>query len=763
MGWRTRAVLVLALFASPVLLLAVIDWLAPVDLQPRPGATLVVDHHGEPLRRFADQGGVWRYPTDIEQVSEHYLQALLTYEDRWFYQHPGVNPLALVRATGQLVRHGHIISGGSTLTMQVARLRYPRQRGLWGKLLQMVRALQIDWHFSKRQILTYYLNHAPFGGPIEGVETASRHYFGHSARWLTKAQAALLAGLPQAPSWYHPRRHPERALQQRNKVLKRLAKFELLSDSELQQALQEPISLVPVQTPLQAPLLARRLRHSYPQQGRIQTYIDPQLQRALQTLAADARQRLPAGASVAMLVVEHGSGAVKAYIGSAEFSDHRRFGHVDMVTALRSPGSTLKPFIYALAMDKGLIHSDSLLMDVPLPFGDYRPENFLHGFSGPVSVREALQRSLNIPAVQVLDQLGPATFYADLHTAGTHLHLPAGAGPSLALALGGVATSLEELVQLYSALGNGGQLLPLRFSDAEPHLSQPRPLLSPASAWITRQLLRDRQQPGLAVKTGTSSGLQDTWAIASSVSYTLGVWVGQPDNANMAGHHGSATALPLLRAAARVLPRSPQHWHDKPSNVSRQSICWPSGQQRPAELCDQRLDAWLIDQQQPRSWHHTRDINSQDSRSERSLLLAKDTGLRLGLGCELPATTTTVAIWPAPLQPWLPPDWQTQTRIPPIDGRCQRQQALLQAEPVRITGLADGSLIRRHASTQQQPSVHLRAVGGQPDWYWFLNGRLLAQRGAELVLTVPKSGKYQISVSDQAGSSDQISFVVEQG
>ncbi|GGY51264.1 penicillin-binding protein 1C [Bacterioplanes sanyensis] len=751
----------LALLAVPPLVLLLIDWLAPVDLQPRAGATLVVDHQGEPLRRFADERGVWRYPTTIEQVSDNYLQALLTYEDRWFYQHPGVNPLALVRAAGQFLRHGEIISGGSTLTMQVARLRYPQQRGLWGKLVQMVRAVQIDWHFSKRDILTYYLNHAPFGGPIEGVETASRHYFGHSARWLTDAQAALLAGLPQAPSWYHPRRHPERALQQRNKVLQRLATFGQLTNEQLQQALQEPISLAEVSTPLKAPILARRLRQSYPQQGRIQTYIDAELQHALASLASEARQRLPAGASVAILVVEHGSGAVKAYVGSAKFGDRSRFGHVDMVSALRSPGSTLKPFIYALAMDKGLIHSDSLLMDVPLPFGDYRPENFLHGFSGPVSVRHALQRSLNIPAVQVLEQLGPASFYADLHTAGTELQLPVGAGPSLALALGGVATSLQELVQLYTALGNGGQVLPLRLSDADTNLHRPRPLLSPASAWITRQLLLDRQQPGLAVKTGTSSGLQDTWAVASTVSHTLGVWVGQPDNANMSGHHGSATALPLLRAAARLLPRSEQRWHDKPDNVSRQTICWPSGQQRAAELCDEALDAWLIDGQQPRSWHHTRTLTSQDNRSERTLRVASDSGLRLGLGCELPARSKTVAIWPAPLQPWLPPDWQTKNRIAAIDPRCQRQQALLQAEPLRITGLADGSHIRRHASTQQQPTLRVRAVGGQPDWYWFLNGRLLDERGQTLTLPLPSAGRYQISVSDQAGSSDQISFVVE--
>lgn len=447
-------------FVFTLLIVAIFafDALFPADLSPRPHTRVVVDRHGAPLRHFAD-AGVWRYRTDPVHVSSRYLEALLTFEDRWFYEHPGVNPLALARATLQWMRSGHIVSGGSTLTMQVARIRYPGHRGWWGKLVQIVRALQLEAHHTKAEILTYYLNHAPFGGPLEGVEVASRAYFGYPAAQLTWSQAALLAGLPQAPSRFRPDRYAERARTQRDKVLERLHTAGVLSAAEVQSAKLEEVEAYAPDSPLLSPLLARRLIRHTPNAATVSTFIDSEIQRALESNVREHKSLLPAGASVALLAMEHGSGEVVAYVGSVDFTDATRFGHVDMVTARRSPGSTLKPFIYALAMDRGILHSGSLLMDVPLNFGDYRPVNFNRGFSGPVSVTTALQKSLNIPAVQVLEQLNPDHFYAAIQTAGADLHLLPGAKPNLAIALGGVSTSLEHLVTLYSALGNGGETL----------------------------------------------------------------------------------------------------------------------------------------------------------------------------------------------------------------------------------------------------------------------------------------------------------------
>ena len=752
-----------ALVVASLATLVAVDRMFPVDLDPRPGAQVVLDAQGEPLRRFADERGVWRYPTDAGRVSPNYIDALLTYEDRWFYHHPGVNPFSLVRAFGQWLRQGEIVSGGSTLTMQVARLRYPGGRGLTGKLAQLVRALQIDWHYSKTEILDFYLNHAPFGGTLEGVETASRGYFGHSADWLTDAQAALLAGLPQAPSYYRPDRHPERARKQRDKVLKRLETFGVLTADERARAEQEPVLADPPDTPQIAPLLARRLSERSPDQARLDTFIDRDVQLALEQLARDSRQRLPAGASIAMLAMEHGTGRVVAYVGSADFLDAARFGHVDMVRADRSPGSTLKPFIYGLALDQGLVHSESLLMDVPLMFGDYRPLNFRRGFSGAVSATVALQQSLNLPAVQVLEQLDPRTFYARLQSAGAGLRLPSGAGPSLALALGGVSTDLEHLVALYSALGNEGQVLKPRLTPNEPLIR--KPLLTPASGWIVRDMLlqgdrRDHNGRPLAIKTGTSSAYRDTWALAVTDHHTLGVWVGQPDNAAMTGHFGRLTAVPLLRAMAGRMPRGQHRAHERPDGVTARDICWPTGQPETA-LCDERRTAWVIDDQTPATLMSTLNQPRQNARPWLRYSVARDSGLRTTLGCLEATDQRHIPLWPDPLQGWIPRDWRTFERLPELDPRCRRTEGLLTPTPVRIQGLTDGFHIKQHATTQATPRLEVRAVGGQPDWYWFLDGTLLDERGATLTLAMPEPGHHQLSVTDQSGQGDRVEFVVE--
>lgn len=762
-GWRRRYWL-----ALPLVLWALwhgafwlLDAVSPVDLAPRSQTQVVVDRHGEPLRHFADDQGVWRYPVRLDQVSPNYLEALVAYEDRWFYQHPGINPLALVRALGQWVQHGRIVSGGSTLTMQVVRVRYPSE-GRWsGKVQQLVRALQLERHYSKDEILTYYLSHAPFGGPYEGVEAASRSYFGHSADVLTDAQAALLAGLPQAPSLYRPDRFPDRARQQRDKVLDRLVRYSVLSQSRSDQARLEPVLADRRASPLAAPLLARRLAPMAPPDGLVHTFVQRDLQQDVERLTADLDARLPAGASVAVLVMAHGSGEVLAYTGSQNFLNDQRFGHVDMVQAWRSPGSALKPFIYGMALDQGVIHSESLLMDVPLPFGDYRPVNFLRGFSGPVSARRALVASLNLPAVQMLEQVEPRRFYLNLQQASGGLRLPQDAHPSLALALGGVSTNLEHLVQLFSALGNGGHTLKPRFTPDDSVMRQP--LLSDGSSWIVRQMLHTPEHPRLAIKTGTSSGYRDTWALAVTEYHTLGVWVGQPDNTAMVGHHGQTTAVPLLRAVAARLPRGTTRWHDRPANVEQVNICWPSGQrmQENDPNCDQAFQAWTLNGQTPATLMHSLAFEHRRTAPWLTVTIAEDTGLRASLGCAASTEPRRIAIWPDPLQTWLPLDWRTEQRLPKADPRCPIAETLVAQSRVRIQGLTDGAQLRPHATTAEAPRLSVQAVGGQPDWYWFINGELQEHRGQRLSLAMPEPGRYQLSVLDQSGQSDQLWFTVE--
>ncbi|EKN5085208.1 penicillin-binding protein 1C, partial [Yersinia enterocolitica] len=549
-----RKIWVLALI---VVLFPAILWLAdkrwPLPLTEVQVARVVVAEDGTPLWRFADADGVWRYPVTLQEVSPYYLQALLTFEDRWFYSHPGVNPLALARAAWQDLRAGKILSGGSTLSMQVARLIDPHPRTLAGKLRQVWRTAQLEWHFSKDKILEIYLNRAPFGGTLQGIGAASWTYLGKPPSQLTPAEAALLAALPQAPSRLRPDRYPLRAKAARDKVLSRLADYQVWSSEQVADIKQEDIWLAPRQVPQLAPLLARRLTAGN-QREVINTTVDAGLQRQLEDMAAGWRHQLPEKTSLGLLVVDHTTMNVRAYLGSVDFQDDRRFGHVDMVSAWRSPGSTLKPFLYAMALDDGLIHAESLLQDVPRRFGDYRPGNFDTGFHGPVSASEALVRSLNLPAVQLLEAYGPKRFTANLRNGGLDLRFPLHSEPSLAVILGGTGSRLDQLVAAYSAFPRGGMAATLRF---EPQQQiQERRLFSPGAAWITRRIMAGEARPlpddilpttvPLAWKTGTSYGYRDAWAIGINARYTIGVWVGRPDGTPVAGQFGYATAIPIL-------------------------------------------------------------------------------------------------------------------------------------------------------------------------------------------------------------------------
>ena len=481
--------------AGLLLVLAAL-WLAdriwPLPLPGDDRARVVLAEDGTPLWRFADAQGVWRYPVEPAQVSPYYIEALLTYEDRWFYQHPGVNPLALGRAAWQNFTGGRVLSGGSTLSMQVARLLDPHSRTWHGKLRQLWRTAQLEWHLSKTQILALYLDRAPFGGTLQGVAAASWAYLGKSPQQLTRADAALLAVLPQAPSRLRPDRHPARAQVARDKVLRRLAEYQVWPQAAVDEALEEPLLLAPRLEPSLAPLLARRLNRS-DSPALIRTNLDASLQRRLEDLLLGWRARLPERTSAAILVVETQTMAVRAYLGSVDINDPRRFGHVDMISALRSPGSTLKPFLYGMALDEGLIHSESLLQDVPRRYGDYRPGNFSAGFSGAVSASSALAMSLNLPAVQLLEAYGPKRFAAQMRNAGVPLALPALAEPNLALILGGTGSRLEELVGGYAAFAREGMSARPRLQPDES--LQERRLLSPGAAWIVRRILSGQARP----------------------------------------------------------------------------------------------------------------------------------------------------------------------------------------------------------------------------------------------------------------------------
>ncbi|HRD48953.1 MAG TPA: penicillin-binding protein 1C [Candidatus Contendobacter sp.] len=538
----------------------------PLD-RARQISTWVLDAQDRMLRAFTTPPGVWRLPALPEDIDPLYLRMLLAYEDQRFELHPGVDPLAVARALGQWLRQGRIVSGASTLTMQTARLLEPHRRDMSGKFGEMLRALQLERRYSKAEILGFYLTLAPYGGNLEGVRAAALAWFGKEPTRLTPAEAALLVVLPQAPSRLRPDRFPERARAARDKVLLRMGQLAILSDRQVAEARQEPLPTQRRLLPFLTPHLSERLRAAQPTTVIHRTFIERGLQQTLETLARQHQSVLELNSSLAILVVANRDRRVLAYVGASDFRDPRRAGQVDLVRAIRSPGSTLKPLIYGLGFDDLLLHPETLIEDVPTRFGDYSPTNFRNAYAGQLTVREALQQSLNIPAVAILEQVGPARVAARLREVGLPLHWSkAHPQPGLPLALGGVGMTLEDLVTLYAGFANGGLIAPLRFGPADPAGPGQR-LLTETACWYLGEILRNAPVPQNAVgpasvarprviahKTGTSYGFRDAWALGYDADYTVGVWIGRPDGSPSPGYYGRNTAAPLLFRVFGLLP-----------------------------------------------------------------------------------------------------------------------------------------------------------------------------------------------------------------
>lgn len=512
----------------------------------------VRDRQGALLRAYTVDDGLWRLGAQLEAVDSTFVEILLAYEDKRFFSHSGVDVRAMVRAAVQAGAHGEIVSGGSTLTMQVARLLENSGTGAWrGKLRQMRVALAMERRLSKRDILNLYLTHAPYGGNVEGIRAATLLWFGKEPRRLTPAQAALLVALPQSPNARRPDRHASRAAKARQRVLARAQAARVLSAGDVDAALSEPLPRKRRVFPSFSPHLADRAVSQTPEAVQHELTLDRDVQRELEALAADTVQGLGRKLSIAVVVADHHTGEILASVGSAQFTaNDQRQGFVDMTQAKRSPGSTLKPLIYGLSFDQGLVHPETTIRDAPVSFGTYAPQNFDGQFRGDVRVSEALAMSLNIPVVLLTEELGPANLMAALRRSGAAPQLPGGKA-GLAVSLGGVGLTLEELVQLYAAIARGGETIDLHWRD-EGKIDKKQRLMSRSAAWHLGHILSGVSAPagaprnGLAYKTGTSYGHRDTWAIGFDGRHVAGVWIGRPDGTPVPGAFGAEVAAPVL-------------------------------------------------------------------------------------------------------------------------------------------------------------------------------------------------------------------------
>lgn len=692
-GLAHRPSLLIAAFAVIGVLfsLAVLDRVFPLEKSRIDDRSVIVTSaRGTLLRAFASSDGRWRLPVKPRDVDARYIEMLLAWEDQRFREHAGVDPLAVLRSAYQLAANARVVSGASTITMQVARLMEPRERTVFAKAMQVARAVQLDWHYAKDEILEHYLTLAPYGGNLEGIRAASLAWFGKEPTRLTVGEAALLVCLPQSPERRRPDRFPDVARKARDRVISVLAERGVITRREAAEAREEPVPARRLRFPFNAPHIAEELFAG--NKGKdpvITTTIRADIQVMLEDLARRERAYFDDDANVAAIVVDNATRDVMAYLGGANF--WAAAGQVDLATATRSPGSTLKPFIYGMAFDELIVHPQTLIDDKPTAFGDYEPRNFDRGFQGTVSMETALQLSLNVPAVALLDRIGPLRFSAALRNAGATLHFPRkGALPSLPMALGGVGMSLRDLTMLYAGIPNAGEVAPLNFvpGSAKPAATR---IFGAAPAWYLGEILKEANLPDgwsmgqgierartVAFKTGTSYGYRDAWSLGFSRKYTVGVWVGRADGSTRPGHIGRNDAAPLLLKVFDLLPPE-----EKAPAMPPPDAWWvQNAEQLPPGLqrfrSNARMTAGLKRVQPPRiSFPPNGATLSIADRRKPDPMPLKATGGRAPLQWVVNGTPL-----PDSSNPWWTPDVEgfAQITVVDADGRSDTAQVRLKAE-----------------------------------------------------------------------------------
>ncbi len=549
-------VALLTLFAFSVFFVG--DKLFPLNLSRFHDNSTIIYAQNEPVHIFFSRDDKWRSITTVDEVDPLYLKTLLAREDKYFYQHFGVNPYALARAAIQWIKSGHVVSGGSTITMQTARLLEPRPRKLSAKFIECLRALQLEWHYSKNEILTFYMTLAPFGGNIEGVNAATLAYFNKPPMHLSPSEVALLVALVQSPSRLNPCLYPEKAQVARSFLLDFMVAHDLIDSQRAQTQKLAPLPKAKAKPPREIPHLAWRLKKQFKSQHKIHSTIDLNLQKKIEFVLQSYKHYLPTNANAAILVVDHQQRKTAAYIASRDYFHEQEHGFVDYITAYRSPGSTLKPFIYGLGFDHGYITSDTFLIDERRRFGAYYPRNFDREIYGTVHASEALAMSLNTPVVDLLNQIGVIRFIGILKEAGITPQFPSQfESPSLAVALGGVGMSLEQLVSLYTALAAKGKVTPFAYVEEQQNNSEYQ-LFTPRVATQISTILKTKLDNGrlLSLKTGTSYGHRDALVLAYDNRYVIGIWIGMPDGSPLGPVYARDISVPLLQKVVNVIPRS---------------------------------------------------------------------------------------------------------------------------------------------------------------------------------------------------------------
>jgi penicillin-binding protein 1C len=759
--WAVRAVVATAVAAAVLL---------AVRLAPRPrlaatiaSSTAVYDARGRLLKLTLASDEQYRLWRPLEEVSPQFVAALLLKEDRWYRWHPGVNPVALVRAARETYGGG-ARQGASTITMQFARLYYRLDtRTVPGKFEQIALALWLEARYSKREILEAHVNLLPYGGNVQGMPAASLIYFGRDARDLTLSEALALAVIPQAPRTRDPGGGENASLAAaRTRLLDDWCRAHPESAAEARLVGAKLAYRPPERLPNLAPHLTTTLVAQAPGAREIRTTLDLELQALVERRIAhyvEARRETGIRNAVALLV-DTRTGSVRALVGSADWADPEIQGQVNGVYAKRSPGSALKPFIYALAVDQGLIHPRTVLKDAPSAFGAYSPENFDGAFVGPIPAEDALIGSRNVPAVLLASKLSDPSLYQFLKTAGV-ANMASERHYGLALALGGGEVTMEELATLYLALANGGQLTPLRYLAGEERAAPAGPtVLSPEASFIVLDMLAHNPRPGFATlpdgppgavawKTGTSWGFRDAWTVGVFDSFVLAVWVGNFDGHGDPALVGVRAAAPLFFEiadavrAARPTPRAPGFL--PPRGVARVDVCAASGDLPNAD-CPRTVPTWYVPGRSP----------IRVSTLHRRLRVDRRTG-RLACPDAAPGDVReeVFEVWPSDVYALYAQAGMPRRRPPPA-GACAAAEGV-PGTPPEITFPRAGVAYQIRAAALGRQTIPLvaSADGAAGTVYWFVDARFVgAARPSQPVEWVPdRPGEFALTAVDDRGGS----------
>lgn len=752
----------LALFVCATIL----DRVFPYRIQI-PYSTQIKDQKGELLHAFLSTDDKWRMHAGREEITPLLSQTFLFKEDRYFRYHPGVNPLAIARAIAGNVLTGRKISGASTITMQVVRMLDPRPRTYRSKLIEVWNALRLERQCSKEEILQLYFNLVPFGGNIEGVKAASVLYFGKPPELLSLAEIATLTVIPNNPTQLNPQQQKaDILLAERNRWLQRFGAAGMFTKAVVEDALAEPLQAIRREAPKKAPHLAIRLHRAYPSEHTITTTLSQAVQSRTERLVSHYVNRISSMGihNAAVLVLNNQTMEVEAYVGSAGFGNSLDGGQVDGVRAVRSPGSTLKPFLYAAVFDKGLAVPKTTVLDVPSDFSGYEPENFDRKFNGPVSVEFALARSLNIPAVKLLRQLEVEAMLAQLKKAGFRTIEKQSAELGLSLILGGCGVTLEELTRLYSAFARSGRLSSLQLTRHPAPGGVETSLLSAESAYMVTQILTQADRPDLptnfdntyrlprvAWKTGTSYGKRDAWSIGYNKQYTVGVWVGNFSGAGVPELSGANIATPLLFDLVNAIGyNSGKEWFDRPENLDTRKVCAVSGD-IPSEGCDQLVNTDAIEGVSVfRRCEHLRKVFTD-----------ADGRISYCAAC-MPAGSGVVQATYPNLAPELIAFYNASKipypKIPTHNPTCDR--VFVEGPPAIVSPSEGGEY---YLQKENPSEVQLLCHASQDADYvtWFVNDRLLEKASPfEPVFVVPPVGVVKISCVDSKGrNTDRVIYV----